>query len=210
MGAKHHMTRPMPSPSELRQFVALDPNSPSGLVWVARGKGRRVTGVAGSRNGAGYWSVCIAGVRWFAHRIIWVLTYGAIAENVDIDHRDQDPSNNAIGNLRIADGSGNQRNVGSHTGYLSQYKGVSRRRGREDGKSPWRAALRMGNGAYRWQKDYPSEIEAARGYNIAAYAVDPEFSRLNILAAPGVTITASAVTTDALRESVGLPPKDHA
>ena len=47
------------------------------------------------------------------HRVIFEMHNGAIPEGLQIDHIDRNPSNNLIGNLRLATGSENRRNNGA-------------------------------------------------------------------------------------------------
>lgn len=50
--------------------------------------------------------------RHMAHRIIWVMERGSIPENMQVDHRDGNPFNNGLGNLRLATCAQNQWNSG--------------------------------------------------------------------------------------------------
>lgn len=48
--------------------------------------------------------------RYLIHRVIWVLKYGGIDPNLDIDHIDGNPWNNNIKNIRLVEKRLNQRN----------------------------------------------------------------------------------------------------
>ena len=54
--------------------------------------------------------VKLDGKRYLVHRVIWVLVYGNISPNLDIDHIDGNPWNNKISNLRLVEKKINQRN----------------------------------------------------------------------------------------------------
>lgn len=54
--------------------------------------------------------VNIKGIKYLAHRIIWVLLNGVIDENLTIDHIDGNPFNNRKDNLRLVTRKINQRN----------------------------------------------------------------------------------------------------
>lgn len=72
------------------------------------------------------------------HRIIWCLYYGEDPGDDEIDHRDVNPSNNRIRNLRRATHSENLSNTKRSAANTSGVKGVSwdaRRR-------KWRASLK--------------------------------------------------------------------
>ena len=59
-----------------------------------------------------------------AHRIIWEMANGPIQHGYEIDHVDRNPSNNSIGNLRIATSSQNKHNTGMRSNNKSGVKGV--------------------------------------------------------------------------------------
>lgn len=68
-------------------------------------KGQR----AGNGTREGRIKISIDGGRYNAHRVIWLLVTGKWPPS-EIDHRDQDPSNNAWRNLRLAHHSMNMQN----------------------------------------------------------------------------------------------------
>jgi hypothetical protein len=70
----------------------------------------------------GYIRIRISGKEYRAHRIIWEMHHGQIAEGMLIDHIDRDIFNNRIENLRLATRQQNNANKGK-TGKLP--KGVS-------------------------------------------------------------------------------------
>ena len=69
--------------------------------------------------------VCqILGTRVQAHHIIWTMYYGEMfnKEKYLIDHKDRNPLNNAVANLRLADYADNSRNTSIDRGKLSYDK----------------------------------------------------------------------------------------
>ncbi len=114
------------------------------------GKGHRVGGVCG-RN-----------IR--AHRVIWCMVYGDWP--AQIDHENQDGSDNRIGNLRITDHEHNGRNARLSNRNRSGRIGVNwKRRDRK-----WRAKIRHG-GQYielgmfaRFEDAVAARAEAERLY----------------------------------------------
>jgi len=110
---KTHQPLPM---KLIRESFRLDPNSPTGLVWLERplahfqnerrqrqanaknaGKPAGTSGWDGKRAVNGIW---LAGARLQASRIVFALAYGYDPGSKDVDHIDGDRSNNDPSNLR--------------------------------------------------------------------------------------------------------------
>ena len=97
-------------------YFALDADSPSGLVWIAKygikGSNVKIGDVVGSRDKKdGYWRIHALGSHYKAHKVVWAMNNGyASQEGMVVDHFDGNPSNNAIGNLRLTTGTVNQHN----------------------------------------------------------------------------------------------------
>lgn len=73
--------------------------------------------IKGSKKKEGHLKVCIAGVEKYFHQIAWFLHYGVWSKKI-IDHRDCDPTNKRIDNLREVSKVGNllnQRNAHHHS-----------------------------------------------------------------------------------------------
>lgn len=56
------------------------------------------------------WTLGYKGTRYYVHRIIWLLKFGDIPNNMVIDHLDGNPFNNQISNLRLVTQHVNSRN----------------------------------------------------------------------------------------------------
>lgn len=96
------------------------------LVWTKRASQSILAGsIAGSVGKRGYRYICLNGVRYVAHRIIWVKFHGSIPEGMEIDHRDGDRDNNRIDNLRLSTRSKNNCNKPVQSNSKSGIKGVS-------------------------------------------------------------------------------------
>ncbi len=78
-------------------------DSPSGLF--------RGIKVAGYKHRSGYWVVRHRGVKYYAHRLVWLLLVGPIEEGFEIDHIDGNKENNSIDNLRKVTHTVNMRNL---------------------------------------------------------------------------------------------------
>ncbi len=114
----------------------------------------------------------VGGKDVYMHRFIWEYLYGPIPDGYDVDHKDKNGLNNTPTNLRLAPHDRNclnRRPCQTKREQSSRYKGVSRRGNR------WIARLQgkpLGS-------PYDSEKDAARAYDRAAFALDPEFAVLN-------------------------------
>ena len=53
------------------------------------------------RHNAGYYTVCVGGVKYLAHRLVWALHHGDPGART-VDHKDTVRTNNVITNLRLA------------------------------------------------------------------------------------------------------------
>jgi hypothetical protein len=94
------------------------------LVWKKRLSIRTPIGtVAGFKQLKGRIKIGINGKEYMAHRIIWLWMTGKWPE-YEIDHRDEDQSNNRWKNLRHATPSQNHRNRGPQSNNKTGYKGV--------------------------------------------------------------------------------------
>jgi hypothetical protein len=91
-------------------------------TWNTRYAGKRAGGVQN-----GYCIICVDRVRCYAHRLAWLMTFGELSEDVEIDHISRVRSDNRLQNLRIAETYSQQRcNQGLAINNTSGFKGVSR------------------------------------------------------------------------------------
>jgi len=84
---------------------------------------RKVGDKAGHLKPDGYFTVHLDGHAYPFHRVIYKMFYGDFVG--DIDHIDQNPSNNKVENLRTSTTSENQRNVSLRKDNTSGIKNVS-------------------------------------------------------------------------------------
>mgnify|MGYP005872833447 CR=1 FL=1 len=104
-----------------------------------------------------------------AHKVIWAMAYDEWPSG-QIDHRDTNPSNNSLGNLRGATGLQNSQNQGRKARNTSGYKGVtwSKKSGR------WQAQIMCNWKTYHLGLfDTPEEAHTA--YCAAARRLHGEF-----------------------------------
>lgn len=90
-------------------------------MWNARYAGND----AGYFDARGYRRVKLFRKRHYAHRIIFEMDRGPIPEGLQVDHIDQNKSNNRLDNLRLATNAENQHNRRRNSANRSGVKGVS-------------------------------------------------------------------------------------
>lgn len=93
----------------LSEVVAIDNNCPTGLILLQNKKpiGEFEKDKDGNRKAI---RIRVEKFRYLAHRVVWLLYYGTIDPDLDIDHIDGNPWNNKITNLRLVPKKVNQRN----------------------------------------------------------------------------------------------------
>ncbi|UCS82816.1 HNH endonuclease domain-containing protein [Yersinia phage vB_YenS_P400] len=122
--------------------------------------GNRKAGMIATRSHSrGYLCVNVNGVRYLAHRIIWMMVFGSVPDY--LDHKNRDKKDNQLSNIRASNGIDNRSNTdimaNNTTGligvYWYNYKGIPR----------WRAACNDKHLGY-----HLNVISAVKAYN--AYA----------------------------------------
>ena len=117
--------------------------------------GQSVGAEAGSIRHDGYLDVKINKKKYRVHRIIYMMFYGHIPRNMQIDHINRDRTDNRIENLREVTHSENQWNVGNRKGYYFVKE-----------SSKYRVLIRV-NGKRLLIGDFHTEEEAAEAYKEA-------------------------------------------
>ncbi len=97
------------------------------FTWIANIRGGVKSGdVAGYIHSSGYRIIVISGVRYRAHRLAWFYITGSIPEN-QIDHINQNRSDNRFINLRAATPAINAKNckkrIDNKSGFTGAYFG---------------------------------------------------------------------------------------
>lgn len=131
-------------------------------------------------SGAGHWAGEIAGHRRFdgrmivcgllASRLAWLWMTGAWPED-EIDHKDNDPSNNRWENLRPAKRFENCRNIRKPKNNTTGFKGVYRNRGK------FRAQISVNDKAVHLGV-FDTAEDAYLAYCVAADRYHGEFARV--------------------------------
>lgn len=126
----------MPKLTRQRLLEVLDYDQCTGIFkWKSCFHKSFIGAVSGCKRGDGYIVITIDGEKHLAHRLAWLFVHGHFP-HPDIDHIDNDKSNNRINNLREATKKINAQNrVRAVCGNKSGFLGVSPM----DGK--WRATI---------------------------------------------------------------------
>lgn len=130
------------SASTLRGVLDYSPESGLFRWAVQRGRARAgdIAGhVAEGRNGYRWVQVRVFGKLYPAHRLAWVHTHGVEPEG-DIDHINQDATDNRLSNLRVSTRAGNCRNQPMRRSNTSGVCGVYW----EERTQKWRAEVKIG------------------------------------------------------------------
>ncbi|WP_082899218.1 HNH endonuclease [Sulfitobacter sp. EhC04] len=126
-----------------------------------------------SIDGNGYRKGYIFARPFKAHRVVWAWVHGCWPDT-DVDHRNGNPGDNRLSNLRLATKSQNLSNRGPQINNTSGFKGVYRR------GAKYRAIITH-NGVQVHIGTFESKIDAARAYNECAIRMNGEFAVLNVL-----------------------------
>lgn len=119
---------------------------------------------------------------WYAERSVWhmcnIKMHQEIMGNnplkLKVDHKDGDGLNNQRLNLRHCTTAENCMNIPSHKDSFSVYKGIYHRKERDK----WVAEITK-NGVRIYRKEFATEIEAARQYDVWSLELHGEFAKLN-------------------------------
>lgn len=120
--------KPLPPVEDLRANFRYDPET-GHLYWKhgyrpTNSPGRVPGTIAGTRNPNGYIKVRLGKYTMSAHRVAWAIFHGEDPGLRLVDHKDRDPSNNRISNLRIANHAQNSHNSSRKPKGRSGVKGV--------------------------------------------------------------------------------------
>lgn len=172
------MTKPLVTEIDWRSKLDYNPETGE-LIWKS---GHRKGRPAGYRNQKGYMQLClgISGRNCtYSVHVIVMFMHGKYIEGMEIDHIDQDRSNNRIENLRHVTRSVNLLNTRGRGG-LSKYAGAYKKK---NGK--WRSLILSSSASSTTQNllylgTFDTEEEAARAYDrkkleiIKSHGYDPK------------------------------------
>ena len=99
-------------------------NPITGLLRLrVEGYGRKLGGVAGNLDKKGYLEISIKGKGYRSHRLIWLLVFRRFPEQ-QIDHINQNKSDNRLVNLRVVNNRENHKNMRLYSNNTSGICGV--------------------------------------------------------------------------------------
>lgn len=130
--------------------------------------------VAGTKASSNSISISVNGEHYQAHRLAWVYENGPIPPGMEVDHIDNDPSNNMISNLRLASSSEQKMNKRIQSNSRSGLKGAYYHACHKGKK--WRSQIKAG-GALHFLGYYHTAEEAHEAYKHAAAKHFGEFAR---------------------------------
>lgn len=169
---RHSADRPVLTQARLKELLRYD--SETGLFVRLTSQGGKTRGVltAGKADARGRRSFKLDRREYFAHRLAWLYVHGRWPE-AGIDHKDGDPGNNRLSNLREATNSENQQNQRraqscSRSGFLGVYRPAPKRK--------WAAQITV-NGKMLYLGCY-SEPEAAHAAYLEAKAKHHPFQTI--------------------------------
>jgi hypothetical protein len=158
---------PLPSQQLLKNTFRYDPDT--GIFYWIKRNGNK----AGCDGGLGYIMIRFQHTIYLAHRLAWMYHYGQDPGSKRVDHINRDPSDNRIGNLRLAEVSENtqnQKEMSSRKGkkLIRKHKGVY--------PCPWGWYVSlMANGNKIYLGTFKVEQEAINAYLEAAKKYHKEF-----------------------------------
>lgn len=141
-------------------LLAYDPQT-GDFFWLVDRPGVQAGAVAGSRKPDGYsWRITYAHRTMVAHHLAWLFAHGEMPpEGMVVDHKDLNPFNNRIDNLRLATA---QQNSANRRPRRDGLKGVARLR-----SGRYQAQIKV-NGKSLYLGSFPTEEEAHCAYMAAA------------------------------------------
>jgi hypothetical protein len=166
----------LPPQEVLHKRLAYDPIT-GRFVWRKGAvKGRaRLDVPAGTEGGNGYRFINMRKYGKIGiHRLAWIYINGPIPNGMEVDHRDCDPQNNAIANLRLATSAQQKMNKRIQSNSRSGLKGAfyhAAHRGKK-----WRSQIKVA-GTYIFLGYFHSPEEAHEAYREAADRHFGEFAR---------------------------------
>lgn len=168
--------RKLPNQAVLREWF--DYNPATGVFrWIKEPRkiGPCIGKVAGTVRGNGYVFISVPGYGQLgAHRLAWIYVHGLTIGGAEIDHRDTNPSNNAIDNLRIATSSEQKQNKKVQSNNRSGLKGAFYHAAHKGKK--WRTQIRV-EGKVIFLGYFETAEEAHKAYGEAAIKHFGEFGR---------------------------------
>jgi hypothetical protein len=145
------------------------------LLWkIRKANCIQIGSEAGYTANKGYKQVEIGGKAYYVHRLIWIWHNGFTGES-QIDHINNNTSDNRIENLRSADNTQNAHNQKLAKNNKSGFKGVSW----HNQMCKWRADITI-KGKKKHLGLFDKLEDAAKAYDIVATEYFKEYAKINL------------------------------
>lgn len=166
------MTKTLLPLTGLEDVLRYEPDTGK-LFWTANvGRKARPGAQAGTTERNSYLTVGYKGKNYQAHRVAWYLHYGSEPPyDLEIDHIDNDGTNNKINNLRLANRAQNRCNTRRKENGTSGYKGVYWCKKQRK----WRAQITKNKKVYKLGS-FADPCDAHLAYCAAAARLHGEFA----------------------------------
>lgn len=171
------MLKPLPTQTILHEWFDYDPETGI-FCWKKEPRkiGRRFGKPVGTKTKFGYVLIGVPGFWQIqAHRLAWIYMHGLTIGGAEIDHKDGNPSNNAIGNLRLATSRQQKQNKRVQSNNRSGLKGAYYHAAHK-GTKKWRTQIKVGN-VLHFLGYFETAQEAHEAYGEAAKEHFGEFAR---------------------------------
>jgi hypothetical protein len=166
----------LPTQEELMEWLSYDKKT--GIFrWIKEPRtiGPLLGKMAGTVRRNGYVFINLRGYGPLgAHRLAWIYCFGQIPLDIEIDHADGNPFNNAIRNLRLATSSEQKQNKCVQSNNRSGLKGAYYHACHHGKK--WRSQIKVG-GDLIFLGYFHTAEEAHAAYSRAAHELFGEFAR---------------------------------
>jgi hypothetical protein len=157
----------MLSASLLRSLLDYDPCTGE-FRWRKKPSKNIAAGTIAGWCNKGRMCICVHRKIYFAHRLAWLWVHGTFPEH-EIDHRDGNPTNNKLSNLRQATRIQNIANAKVKHNSSTSLKGILPYKGK------WRAFIRNG-GPKIYLGTFSTPEDAHAAYMVAARQLHGEFA----------------------------------
>lgn len=172
--------KPLPSLEFLMECFELDASCPSGLRWKERPlhhfeseqsfnifKARFTGNPVGTPSTNNYWTVSFRGNKFATHRIVYAIFHKTRdLKGLQVDHIDNNRSNNSPENLRLVTHTENGRNTKMRSNNTSGLRGVVLVK-KVKGPKRWIAQIIVGK-KYIYLGSFETKEDAGRAYDAAS------------------------------------------
>lgn len=163
----------LPDADYLKEVFRYDPETGE-LSFAEPVPFRRKPGPINRLSTQGYKTVCLYGITYYQHRVIWKMVTGD--EPVYLDHINQDKADNRLANLRPVSAVENAWNAKQRSHNTSGFRGVTYRREYK----VWRAIIKY-DGKRHEIGAFSSKEEAIAAYEAKAVEVSRGFYKPVVL-----------------------------